>query len=406
MPHGDSLILTLVGGFVLAFVLGMIALRLRLSPLVGYLAAGVAVGPFTPGWVADSGLASQLAEIGVILLMFGVGLHFSPKDLFQVRRVAVPGALLQIALATALGFGLGALLRLPAVESLILGFALSVASTVVVLRTLEDRREMKSEVGRIAIGWLVVQDLVVIIALVLMPLLLGGEDTAPAELAIRIAWQLAKVAAFVGLMFVVGGRVLPWLLVRIAHTRSRELFTLGVLSIALGIAWLAYAVFGASFALGAFVAGLVLNGTPLGHSAGERALPLRDAFAVLFFVSVGMLFDPSILLREPATVVAVLAIVLVSGAVAAFMVARLGKVSRTKSGLLASSLPQIGEFSFVLAGLAVSLKAMSAGVYSLIIAAAILSIAINPILLWIADRVAGDNSRKPTGAEPQAGATF
>jgi CPA2 family monovalent cation:H+ antiporter-2 len=226
-------------------------------------------------------------------------------------------------------------------------------------------------------------------------LLLGASESRPAELAGKIAWQLAKVATFVAIMFVIGGRVLPWVLIRIAHTRSRELFTLGVLSIALGIAWLAYAVFGASFALGAFVAGLVLNGTKLGHSAGERALPLRDAFAVLFFVSVGMLFDPRILISEPATVLAVLGIVLVSGAVAAFVVARLGRVSRTKSGLLAASLPQIGEFSFVLAGLSVSLGMMSRGVHSLIIAAAILSIALNPVLLWIADKVAGDRSRKP-----------
>lgn len=387
MPHADSLILTLVGGFVLAFVLGMLALRLKLSPLVGYLAAGVIAGPFTPGWIADRGVANQLAEIGVILLMFGVGLHFSPRDLLQVRRVAVPGALLQIVMASALGACLAVPLGLPLREALLLGFSLSVASTVVVLRTLEDRREMKTDLGRIAMGWLVVQDLVVIVALVLMPLLLGGgERLAPSAMAGQIAWKLLKVAGFVGLMFAVGGRVLPWLLVRIAHTRSRELFTLGVLAIALGIAWLAYAVFGASFALGAFVAGLVLNGTPLGHSAGERALPLRDAFAVLFFVSVGMLFDPKILVSEPLSVVAVLGVVLVSGAAAALVVARLARVGRVESALLAACLPQVGEFSFVIAGLATSLGVMSHGVHSLVIAAAILSIAINPALLWLADR--------------------
>ena len=240
MHHSDSLIITLVGGFVLAFVLGMVALRLKLSPLVGYLAAGVVVGPFTPGWVADGGLASQLAEIGIILLMFGVGLHFSPKDLFQVRKVAVPGALLQIGLGTALGYGLSHLIGIGPVEGLLLGFTLSVASTVVVLRTLEERREMKSDLGRIAVGWLVVQDLIVIVALVLLPLLFTqGETLSGSELAGRIAWQLTKVAGFVGLMFVVGGRALPWLLIRIAHTKSRELFTLGVLAIALGIAWIA-----------------------------------------------------------------------------------------------------------------------------------------------------------------------
>ncbi len=400
MIHSNGLILTLVGGFVLAFALGMLAFRLRLSPLVGYLAAGVIVGPFTPGWVADHSVANQLAEIGVILLMFGVGLHFAPKDLMDVRRVAVPGALLQIVLATGLGAALYQLLHVGLLEAALLGFSLSVASTVVVLRTLEERKETKSEVGRIAIGWLVIQDLVVIVALVLIPLLLGpkagGDGWAVAG---EVGWRLLLIACFIGLMFVVGGRVLPWLLVRIAHTKSRELFTLGVLAIALGIAWLAFAVFGASFALGAFVAGVVLNGTPLGHHAAERSLPLRDAFAVLFFVSVGMLFDPQIVLKEPLALAAVVGIVLVSGAVSALVVARLAKVSRSKSGLLAASLPQIGEFSFVLAGLGVSVGVFSHNTQSLIIAAAIISIAVNPVLLWIADKAAGEKTRKPQGAQ-------
>ena len=400
MIHSNGLILTLVGGFVLAFALGMLAFRLRLSPLVGYLAAGVIVGPFTPGWVADHSVANQIAEIGVILLMFGVGLHFAPKDLMDVRRVAVPGALLQIVLATGLGAALYQLLHVGLLEAALLGFSLSVASTVVVLRTLEERKETKSEVGRIAIGWLVIQDLVVIVALVLIPLLLGpkagGDGWAVAG---EVGWRLLLIACFIGLMFVVGGRVLPWLLVRIAHTKSRELFTLGVLAIALGIAWLAFAVFGASFALGAFVAGVVLNGTPLGHHAAERSLPLRDAFAVLFFVSVGMLFDPQIVLKEPLALAAVVGIVLVSGAVSALVVARLAKVSRSKSGLLAASLPQIGEFSFVLAGLGVSVGVFSHNTQSLIIAAAIISIAVNPVLLWIADKAAGEKTRKPQGAQ-------
>ena len=387
MPHGNSVLLTIVAGFVLAFVFGLGAHRLRLSPLLGYLAAGVAVGPFTPGWVANRGAAGELAEVGVILLMFGVGLHFSPRDLLSVRRIAVPGALLQIAMATGLGWAAAGLVGAPPREALLLGFALSVASTVVVLRTLETRREMKSDLGRIAMGWLVVQDLVVIIALVLLPLFLAGKSGAPLALAAQVGWQLLKVACFVGLMFVVGGKVLPWLLVWIAHTRSRELFTLGVLSIALGIAWVAFEVFGASFALGAFVAGLVLNGTPLGHHAAERSLPFRDAFAVLFFVSVGMLFDPRIVLREPAALATVLAIVLVSGAVPALLVARIAKVDWRQSGLLAASLPQIGEFSFVLAELGVSLGVLSRGAQSVIVAAAILSIALNPILLWGVDRL-------------------
>jgi CPA2 family monovalent cation:H+ antiporter-2 len=395
MSHGNSLILTLVAGFVLAFGFGMAARRIGLSPLVGYLVAGVVVGPFTPGWVADGGVASQLAEVGVILLMFGVGLHFSPQDLLSVRKVAAPAALLQMILATALGWGLAMALGLPGVEGLLLGLCLSVASTVVVLRTLEERKAMKSEAGRIAIGWLVVQDLIVVVALVLLPLFLSGQ-TGTADLARKVAWQLLKVAGFVALMFVVGGRALPWLLVRIAHTRSRELFTLGVLAIALGIAWMAFALFGASFALGAFVAGLVLNGSSLGHAAAERSLPLRDAFAVLFFVSVGMLFDPRILLLQPLALLAVVAIVLVSGGLAALAAARFARIDRANAGLLAASLPQIGEFSFVLAGLAVSLNAMSHATQSLVVAAAILSIALNPLLLWLAGR---------RGAPPSPAAT-
>ncbi|PZQ45341.1 MAG: potassium transporter Kef, partial [Phenylobacterium zucineum] len=238
MPHHDSLIITLVGGFVLAFIFGMLANRLKLSPLVGYLLAGVCVGPFTPGYVADTTLAPQLAEIGVILLMFGVGLHFSPKDLMQVRKVAVPGALVQIAAATGLGWGLGRLMGLPHVEAALLGFALSVASTVVLIRALEERKQMKSEVGRVAVGWLIVEDLVIVVALVLLPLLLSTGAGGPVEIWKQIGWTLLKVIAFVALMLVVGGKALPWLLVRIAHTRSRELFTLGVLAIALGIAFI------------------------------------------------------------------------------------------------------------------------------------------------------------------------
>jgi CPA2 family monovalent cation:H+ antiporter-2 len=383
MPHGDSLILTLVAAFVLAFLFGLAALRLKLSPLVGYLLAGVAVGPFTPGPLADSHLASQLAEIGVILLMFGVGLHFSPKDLLAVRRAAIPGALIQVLLGTGLGWGLGRAMGLDDRQGLLLGFALGIASSVVVLRTLEERHELKTEAGRIAIGWLVVQDLFAVVALVLLPL--TARSGAPTDLwasAGQIAGRLALIGAFVAGMLLVGGRVLPWLLVGLAHARSRELFTLGVLAIALGIAWLAYVAFGASFALGAFVAGLVLNGSPLGHNAAERSLPLRDAFAVLFFVSVGMLFDPTILLREPLAVAAVLAIVVIAGLAAALAVALMGHLDRPRAVLLAGALPQIGEFSFLLAGLAMGLGALTPAAHSLIVGAAILSIAINPLLVW------------------------
>ena len=391
MPHADSLILTLVGGFVLAFVLGMAANRLRLSPLVGYLIAGVVVGPFTPGYVADAELAPQLAEIGIILLMFGVGLHFSPKDLMRVRHVALPGALAQITAATALGWALGLLLGLPHLEAALLGFSLSVASTVVLIRALEQRKQIKTEVGQIAVGWLIVEDLVIVIALVLLPLIVipAGQVFEPVAVAGSIGFTLLKVAVFVGLMFVVGGRVLPWLLVRIAHTKSRELFTLGVLSIALGIAWLAYAVFGASFALGAFVAGLVLNGTPLGHNAAERSLPLRDAFAVLFFVSVGMLFDPSILIREPGAVLGVLAIVMIGKSLAALAITSAFRLERSSSFTVAAALAQVGEFTFLLAGVGVYLGAMSRETQDLVLSAALISIALNPFVFALADRFGG-----------------
>lgn len=404
MPHADSLILTLVAGFVLAFVFGMLANRLKLSPLVGYLVAGIVVGPFTPGWTADTELAPQLAEIGVILLMFGVGLHFSPADLMKVRRVAIPGALVQIAVATLLGWGLGRLMGMSNLEAALMGFALSVASTVVLLRALEERKQVKGEVGRIAVGWLIVEDLVIVIALVLLPLIViqPGETLSAGDLAGSIGLTLIKVAVFVGLMLVVGGKVLPWLLVKIAHTRSRELFTLGVLAIALGIAWIAYAVFGASFALGAFVAGLVLNGTPLGHNAAERSLPLRDAFAVLFFVSVGMLFDPTILVREPLAVLGVLGIVIVGKSVAALAITFAFKLTRETSLTVAASLAQIGEFSFILAALGVSLGAMRQETHDLILAAALLSIALNPFVFALCDRLGGRPKPGSPGAKALA----
>ncbi len=397
MPHHDSLILMLVAGFVLAFVFGMVAVRFKLSPLFGYLLAGVAVGPFTPGFVADAELAPQLAEIGVILLMFGVGLHFSPQDLMRVRKIAIPGALAQIAAATLLGWGVGRLMGLGDAEALLLGFALSVASTVVLIKALEQRGQMKSEVGGIATGWLIVEDLVIVIALVLLPLLVSatGESFDALALAGSVGWTLLKVAAFVAIMFVVGGRVLPWLLVLIAHTRSRELFTLGVLAIALGIAWVAYAVFGASFALGAFVAGLVLNGTPLGHNAAEKSLPLRDAFSVLFFVSVGMLFDPMVLVHKPWAVAAVLGIIVVGKTLAALAITSVFKLERAASLTVASSLAQIGEFSFILAALGVSLGVMSSETQDLILAAALLSIALNPLVFALTDSLGGKIQPQP-----------
>ena len=402
MPHHDSLILMLVAGFVLAFIFGMIAVRFKLSPLFGYLLAGVAVGPFTPGFVADAELAPQLAEIGVILLMFGVGLHFSPQDLMRVRKIAIPGALAQIAAATALGWGVGRLMGLGDAEAVLLGFALSVASTVVLIKALEQRGQMKSEVGGIATGWLIVEDLVIVIALVLLPLFAGaaGETLVVAALAGSVGWTLIKVVAFVAIMFVVGGRVLPWLLVAIAHTRSRELFTLGVLAIALGIAWVAYAVFGASFALGAFVAGLVLNGTPLGHNAAEKSLPLRDAFSVLFFVSVGMLFDPMVLIEEPWAVAAVLGIIVIGKTLAALAITYAFKLDKASSLTVAASLAQIGEFSFILTALGVSLGVMSSETQDMILAAALLSIALNPLVFALTDRLGG--ALRPKAVEASA----
>ena len=390
MPHADSLILTLVGGFVLAFVFGMLANRLKLSPLVGYLVAGIAVGPHTMGFVADTELAPQLAEVGVILLMFGVGLHFSLADLMKVRKIAVPGALVQIAVATVLGWGLGRLMGMGDLEATLTGFALSVASTVVLLRAMEERKQVKAQVGRIAMGWLIVEDLVIVIALVVLPLLIiqPGESLSPGDLAGSIGWTLFKVAGFSAIMLVVGARVLPWLLIRIAHTRSRELFTLGVLAIALGIAWVAYALVH-SFALGAFLAGLVLNSSPLGHNAAERSLPLRDAFAVLFFVSVGMLFDPTILVREPLAVLGVLGIVIVGKSVAALAITTLFKLDRATSLTVAAALAQIGEFSFILAALSVQLGGMSRETHDLILAAALLSISLNPFVFALIDRIGG-----------------
>lgn len=403
MPHADSLIVTLVGGFVLAFVFGMLANRLKLSPLVGYLVAGVVVGPFTPGYVADTELAPQLAEIGVILLMFGVGLHFSPKDLMQVRKVALPGALVQISAATVMGWLLGYfLLGLGHIEAVLLGFSLSVASTVVLLRALEERKQVKGEIGKIAVGWLIVEDLVIVVALVMLPLLVlpAGQVFDAGALASNIGITLVKVAAFVLLMFVVGGKVLPWLLIRIAHTKSRELFTLGVLSIALGIAWLAYAVFGASFALGAFVAGLVLNGTPLGHNAAERSLPLRDAFAVLFFVSVGMLFDPTIIMTKPLAVLGVVFIVIIGKSLAALVITSAFKLDRATSLTVAASLAQIGEFSFILAALSMYMGAMSRETHDLILAASLLSISLNPFVFAWVDRLGARTPPAPPVSLP------
>jgi CPA2 family monovalent cation:H+ antiporter-2 len=401
MPqHG--LIGTLVGALVLAFLFGLLANRLRLSPIVGYLLAGVAVGPFTPGFAADIQMTQELAEVGVILLMFGVGLKFSIDDLLKVRGVALPGAIVQMAAATGLGALLGVLIGLPVAEAVALGFALSVASTAVLLRTLEERQIVKTDNGRICVGWLVIEDIAIVLGIVLTPALVAigkGESSGASltSIAAALALTLGKIALFVTLMLVVGGRFFPWLIVRVAHTRSRELLSLGSLALALGIAFAAYAWFGASFALGAFLAGLVLNGTKLSHRVAEDSLPLRDTFAVIFFVSVGMLFDPSVLWKQPLSLLAVVAIIIVGKGVAAYGICRVFGQPTATGLLVAAALAQIGEFSFVFASLARSLGIMSMDTYNLILGGALISIALNPFLFnWATDRA----ERSQSGPAP------
>ncbi len=412
MHHETALIATIAVGLGLAFLLGLIAVRLRLPPLLGYLLAGVAVGPFTPGYVADAGLASQLAELGVILLMFGVGLHFSIGDLLSVRKIAVPGAVVQILVATGLGAAVARLWGWSWGTGIVFGLSLSVASTVVLLRALEDRGILESGDGRIAVGWLIVEDLVTVLALVLLPALAGplGADPAAGGVAgaagahataapergllATLGITLAKVTAFVALMLVVGRRAVPWLLGRVVRLESRELFTLAVLAIALGIAVGAAALFGVSFALGAFFAGVVVSESDFSHEAASNALPLQDAFAVLFFVSVGMLFDPTILVRQPLQVLAVVLIVLIGKSLAAFGIVVLFRHSVHTALTISASLAQIGEFSFILAALGVSLGLIPAEAQSFIVAGALLSITLNPFVFgtvdpisrWIADR--------------------
>jgi len=390
MPHHTPLIATLVAALVLAYIAGMLAHRLRLSPIVGYLLAGVAIGPFTPGFVGDQALAPELSELGVILLMFGVGLHFSLGDLLAVRAIAIPGAVVQIAIATALGMLLSWLLGWPFGAGLVFGLALSVASTVVLLRALEERRLLETNRGRIAIGWLIVEDLAMVLVLVLLPAvagLLGGNATdADANVWAALGITLGKVAAFIALMLLVGRRMIPWLLERTAGVGSRELFTLSVLAIALGVAFASARLFDVSFALGAFFAGMVLNESKLSHQAAAESLPFRDAFAVLFFVSVGMLFDPAILFRQPLPVIAVFLIITVGKSLAALAIVRaFGRP--LKVGLtIAVSLAQIGEFSFILAGLGVDLGLLPTEGRDLILAGAILSIIANPLLFGVLDR--------------------
>ena len=398
MPHETPLIATIVIGLVLAFIFGAIANRLRIPPLVGYLVAGVLAGSHTPGFVADQELASELAEIGVILLMFGVGLHFSLKDLLSVRAIAIPGAIVQILVATLLGAGLAWILGWSMQAGFVFGLALSVASTVVLLRAMQERRLIETERGRIAVGWLIVEDLAMVLALVLLPAIAGaingGSETgdmvrAASDPIVRyfdlgiggvIALTLGKVVAFVAVMLIVGRRVIPWTLHAIAHTGSRELFRLAVLAIALGVAFGAAKLFGVSLALGAFFAGMIMSESELSHRAAEKSLPLRDAFAVLFFVSVGMLFDPMTIVNDPLPLLATLAIIVVGKSLAAFFIVRAFGYPTGTALIISASLAQIGEFSFILAELGVGLGMLPEEGRDLILGGAILSILFNPLV--------------------------
>lgn len=385
MPHHTPLIGTIVAGLVVAFIMGAIAHRLRLSPLVGYLIAGIVVGPFTPGFVANTSLANELAEIGVILLMFGVGLHFSLRDLLSVKNIAVPGAIGQIAVATLMGMGLAHFMGWPLLGGLVFGLALSVASTVVLLRALQGADIVETRRGRIAVGWLIVEDLVMVLALVLLPALAGvmnsADTSAGAEnLLAPLFGTLLKVAGFVTLMLLVGRRVIPWALHWVVHSGSRELFRLAVLAIALGVAFGAAVAFDVSFALGAFFAGMILGETPLSRRATEETLPLRDAFAVLFFVSVGMLFNPAVLIEQPLPLLATVAIIIVGKSIAAFAIVRAFGHPGDTALTIAASLAQIGEFSFILASLGTGLGVLPAEARDLILAGAIVSIFLNPLI--------------------------
>jgi CPA2 family monovalent cation:H+ antiporter-2 len=402
MPHDTPLIATIVIGLSLAFVLGLLAHRLKLPMIAGYLLAGIVIGPFTPGYVANQEIATELAELGVILLMFGVGLHFSPKDLLSVRNIAIPGALGQILVATTAGLGLALLMGWGIGAGLIFGLSLSVASTVVLLRALQDRTLVTSDRGRIAVGWLIVEDVVMVLSLVLIPPLAGllGGTAQPvpdgaAQEAVR--WGLgpvtatlavtgAKFAAFVALMLIVGRKLIPWILHYVAHTGSRELFRLAVLAIALGVAYGSSQIFGVSFALGAFFAGMVMAGSTLSQQAMRETMPLRDAFAVLFFVSVGMLFNPAILLTEPLALIGTVLIILLVKSLAAYAIVRAFGHDKEVGLTIATSLAQVGEFSFILVVMGTKLAILPAEAKDLVVAGAMISILANPAMFALLDR--------------------
>ena len=400
MPHSSPLITTLVAALTTALLLGVVARKLRLPPLVGYLIAGVLIGPHTPGYIGNLELAAELSEIGIILLMFGVGLHFSPQELVAARGVAVPGALAGVGVVTLLGWSLARLLGWTNGQGLVFGICLSVASTVVVLRSLQERGETTMRQGQVAIGWLVVEDLAMVLALVLVPVaaalldgrtpagMLAGMGVDSQGVLVALLITLGKLAAFVVLMLLVGSRVMPAALSMVGALRSRELFSLAALVAALGVAYLALVAFGVSFALGAFLSGLVLGQSALSLKAAEQTLPLRDAFAVLFFVSVGMLFDPGVLVREPVALVGAVLVVMLGKSAVAWAMARARGMTGREALTIAASLAQIGEFSFILAGLGVAEDVLPAVGRDLVLAVALLTIALNPLMFWLADRLA------------------
>ncbi|WP_447724402.1 YbaL family putative K(+) efflux transporter [Sphingomonas koreensis] len=386
--HHTPLIATIVAGLVIAFIMGSIAHKLKVSPIAGYLLAGIMVGPYTPGFVGDGDLAAELAEIGVILLMFGVGLHFSLRDLLSVKNVAVPGAIVQIASAVLMGMGLSWTMGWDPLAGFVFGLALSVASTVVLLRALQGFGIVDTERGRIAVGWLIVEDLVMVLALVLLPALAevmkGDAPATWSALLVPLAQTAFKITGFLVVMLLVGRRVIPWALHWVVHTGSRELFRLAVLAIALGVAFGAAVVFDVSFALGAFFAGMILGETPLSRQATEETLPLRDAFAVLFFVSVGMLFNPQVVVDQPLALIATVLIIVFGKSVAAYLIVRALKHSHRTAITAAASLAQIGEFSFILATLGTSLAILPPAGRDLILAGALLSIFVNPFIFnWL-----------------------
>jgi CPA2 family monovalent cation:H+ antiporter-2 len=385
-PAEATLVSTIAVSLACAFLGGFVAVKLRLSPIVGYLLAGIVVGPFTPGFSADTHIAEQLAEIGVILLMFGVGIHFSLRDLVAVWRIAVPGAIVQIAVATALGAALAHFWGWPIGAAVVFGIALSVASTVVLLRALEAQGTLREEAGRIAIGWLIVEDLLMVLAMVLLPALAATSESS-AALWLDLVWTLGKVAAFIALMLIVGARALPWLLDQAARTGSRELFTLAVVAAALGIAFGAAALFGVSYALGAFLAGVVINESDHSHRAAQDSQPLQDAFAVLFFVAVGMLFDPVILITEPLKLLTVVAVIIIGKALTAIAIVLLLRHPWRVALTIGASLAQIGEFSFVIAALGIATGLLSEDGQNLLLAGALISITLNPLIFWLARRV-------------------